>query len=173
MKRILVFFVISSGLIFFNGCENDGDSQMDLNGRIISNTGCKHDLKSGTETLQLADNLSCAEYTYDDTDKKLIINHLNAGFNCCPESLYCTVSLQNNLIIIKELEVEPLCDCLCLYDLVIEIEEVAKKKYQIEIQEPYSGEQDKLIFSVDLSANTSGSFCATRDSYPWDITGTN
>jgi hypothetical protein len=109
------------------------------------------------------------EYNYNETSNKLIFNHINAGFNCCPQGFYCNVSLKNDTIIVEEFENSSLCDCNCLYDLEIELKGVEAKKYQIKFIEPYCGNQAKLEFPVDLASLEQGSYCATRTNYPWGI----
>jgi hypothetical protein len=54
-----------------------------------------------------------------------------------------------------------------LFDLDIEVNGIESKEYFVKIIEPYSGEQDKLYFGIDLGANINGSYCVTRNSYPW------
>jgi hypothetical protein len=44
---------------------------------------------------------------------------------------------------------------------------VGSGKYVIRMIEPYSKNQAKIIFSIDLSKNKTGSFCVTRKNYPW------
>ncbi|MFA5420089.1 MAG: hypothetical protein WC341_16675, partial [Bacteroidales bacterium] len=60
-----------------------------------------------------------------------------------------------------------LCKCNCLYDLDIEINGIDAKIYQVEFIEPYSDEQEKIIFELDLTMEKEGSYCVTRKQYPW------
>jgi hypothetical protein len=172
INSILVFFFI--GLIVIS-CEKENakNKQLNLTGQLISNSTCKNGLKSTSATNITPDSLSCIDYSFDNLSNKLIIKHINAGFNCCPDSLYCNISLKNDTIVIQEFEAAALCDCNCLYDLDIEINGVDSKKYQIKLIEPYLSEQSEIIFEIDLTKNMNGSFCVTRKQYPWGMNSIN
>lgn len=135
-----------------------------LNGKLISNSDCKSFLKSN-----FPDSVSCIEYAWNDTNNTLTINHINAGFNCCPESLYCKVSLNNDTIFIQEFEKKALCDCNCLYDLTIEIKDIAAKKYTLNIIEPYAQGLNPLCFDINLNTNKTGFYSVIRKQYPWGL----
>jgi hypothetical protein len=77
--------------------------------------------------------------------------------------------LSNDTIIISEHEAKAQCNCNCLYDLDLVINGVDSKEYQIKFIEPYSGEQKKISFKIDLTKEKNGSFCVTRKSYPWGM----
>ena len=143
--------------------------QLTLTGQLISNSTCKNDFKAAVENPIPPDTLSCIDYSFNSLSNKLIIKHINAGFNCCPEKLYCEVSLNNDTIIIQEFEKSALCFCNCLYDLDIEVTGVTTIKYQLKFVEPYCGEQEKLIFEIDLNKEKEGLFCVVRKQYPWGI----
>jgi hypothetical protein len=166
----LILIVFSITLIVY-GCEksDDKNKQLILTGKLVSHTSCKNGLKSISGSTLTSDSLSCINYSFDDSNKKLIIKHINAGFNCCPDSLYCKLSLSNDTVIIQEFEKSHNCKCNCLYDLEIEISGVDSKKYQVKLIEPYSGEQDKLNFGLDLGKDKNGTFCVIRKLYPWRI----
>jgi hypothetical protein len=51
--------------------------------------------------------------------------------------------------------------------LDIEINGIDAKIYQVEFIEPYSDEQEKIIFELDLTMEKEGSYCVTRKQYPW------
>jgi hypothetical protein len=165
-STIYSILVISILAILVYSCEKDKTKLLTMTGKLISNSECKRsksvDLKSDTP-----DSLTCIDYLFDISGNKLSIKHINAGFNCCPDSLYCNVSISNDTIIIQEFEKIAQCRCNCLYDLNIEIKEVETKKYQVKFIEPYSGEQAKLIFGLDLTKDKEGSYCITRKQYPW------
>ena len=153
-------------VIFLNiACEKEAENQpLKFSGELISHTGCKH-LKSAN----CKNDQSCVEYVFDKTNNKLSLTHINAGFNCCPDSMWCTISKAENNIIIEEFEASALCDCNCLYDFEIELKGIEQGKYTIRFIEPYCGEQEKLIFEVDFYNSSTGSFCVTRKRYPWGI----
>ena len=161
----LILIVIIAGFIC---CEdgNDNDQHVNLSGNMIEYSTCKSDFKSSF-VATTPDTLSCIEYSYDNALSKLTINHINAGFNCCPESLYCDISLINDTIVIEEFEAAALCRCNCLYDLDFVLSGVKAKKYHIKFIEPYLGNQEQLFFEVDLAEDITGSCCVIRKIYPW------
>ncbi|MBN1213744.1 MAG: hypothetical protein JXA92_14315 [candidate division Zixibacteria bacterium] len=140
------------------GCEEPEPS-----GRMTGRTGCKSFEKSVTETPSDQD---CIEYEYDGTGT-LALKHVNAGFNCCP-IMDNSVIIEGNTITIREVEIEGLCDCLCLFDLDYEIINLPPGTYTIRVEEPYLWEgDDPLEFPVDLEEAVTGSFCVSRTYYPW------
>ena len=161
-KIIFIAILIFSSL----SCEKNQVNNNDITGKLINNTDCKT-FKSASIGSEVSDTLSCIFYSFDPSANKLILKHVNAGFNCCPESLYCAVSLNNDTIIVQEFEKEALCDCNCLYDLDIELNGVEPKRYYIKIIEPYAIGQEKLNFELDLGPSNEGSYCVTRKGYPW------
>lgn len=126
MKKLIylfgVFFLI--GLITIS-CEKENEKSnskvLVFSGQLVNNSTCKNEFKSTLNTTSTSDTLSCVEYTFDNTNNKLILKHINAGFNCCPDSLYVQTTLQSDTIIIQEYESNALCFCECLYDLDIEL----------------------------------------------------
>jgi hypothetical protein len=167
MKRAI--FIISTILvIIFPGCENSKEDpeKLTLTGSLVSHSDCKIGKKSLIGITEIPDTLSCVNYSYDSLSHKLDIEHINAGFNCCPDSIYCKVALRNDTITITEYEAKALCDCDCLYDMDMMVNGVASGKYFIRFIEPYCGEQEKIIFSLDLSKNKTGSFCVKITIYP-------
>ncbi len=139
---------------------------MDLTIRLLGIPQCIH-LKSDDDVTEIPSSQSCVEFVFDQEARKLSLKHLNAGFNCCPESLWCTVTYRNDTILVQELEKHVGCKCNCLYDLDIEIAGVESGKYQLRFIEPYLGTQQSLIGFLDLRTKTQGSFCAARTNYPW------
>ncbi|PKP51870.1 MAG: hypothetical protein CVT92_11495 [Bacteroidetes bacterium HGW-Bacteroidetes-1] len=166
-SRIIFLLVIATILISANGCSKEKQQQK-LSGKLTHHSECKS-TKSGTYPAQISDSLSCAQYSYDSNSKKLIITHINAGFNCCPEVLSCIISENNNTITIQEIEKDHLCNCNCLFDLGIEINDIESESYQIVFIEPYCGDQEPLIFEINLAIADTGSYCVVRNQYPWGI----
>lgn len=169
--KTLVYSILAGVIVVFliYSCENEkeNETQFVISGKIVSHSDCKSS-KSNVQLITYA-RQSCAEYSFDASTNKLLIKHINAGFNCCPDSLYCKVNMSSDTIIIREFESKQQCNCNCLYDLDIEIEGVGSQKYQIKIIEPYCGNQERILFGVDLSAQKEGIYCVTRDHYPWGI----
>lgn len=166
MKQIIYIALISFFALIINiSCNEECENHVpEFDSKLISHTGCKHLKSSTTENNQ-----SCVKYSFDRESYTLTLTHINTGFNCCPDSLWCTVTKDENTIIIEEFEVSQNCKCNCLYDLKIEINGIEHDTYTIKFIEPYRGEQEELIYDIDLSENSSGSFCVTRKIYPWGM----
>ena len=168
MKKLIYAIIASAAtLILAISCENEtgNSNHSGISGRLVSNSNCKS-FKSGS-IYTTADSLSCVDYSYNRFTKKLFIKHINAGFQCSADSLYCNVDISNDTIIIQEFDTPGQNDCYCLYDLEIEINGVDNKKYQIKLSEPSSGNQEQINFGVDFSTQVHGTFCVTRIRYPW------
>ncbi len=169
MKTIMKLFitvVITTTMILSCNHENETNQPSGVNGQLVGQSDCKNN-KSGSGTTEVSDSLSCVEYTFEATNNKLILKHINAVFNCCPGNLSCNVTISNDTIIIQESEQHALCNCDCLYDLDIEVTGIESRQYQIQFIEPYIGEQEPLNFSIDLQNAATGSYCVSRTFYPW------
>jgi len=166
----LLFAALIIGISIYS-CKKEkaNNIQQDVKGQLISKSACKSNLYSTTRNTDTPDSLSYVDYSYDNSTNKLIIRHINAGFNCCPDSFYCNISLNDDTIIIKEIEMNPKCKCLCLYDIKIEIQGIDTKKYVIKFIEPYVDNQKKILFEIDLSKNKVGSYYVKRKQYPWNL----
>lgn len=140
-----------------------------IKGQLVSHSSCKSSLKSTPEVDTSPDSLSCIEYTFNNETKTLIINHTNAAFNCCPDSLYCTVTVKGDTLLIQEFEQSSLCSCNCLYDLTIEVDSLDVKAYHMVFIEPYVRDEAQLIVDMDLTQSYHGTYCITRKFYPWGM----
>lgn len=168
MKPKIYAVIAAIALLFsVNSCkdENEKEDPLVFSGELVNHTECK--VLASDSTTNLVDSLTCAEYSFNATTHTLLIKHINAGFNCCSDSIYSNVSISNDTIIIHEFESGPQCYCLCLYDLDFEIEGITAKKYQIKFIEPLIRDQQPLLFEVDLSAQPEGTQCTTRYRNPW------
>jgi hypothetical protein len=141
---------------------------INMTGKLTSHSNCKSSASS-LKYLSIADTSSCVVYSFNATNNTLSFKHINTVFNCCPEEIYCKVSLSNDTIFIEESEKSHLCLCLCLFDLNLDFSAVEAKKYQVKIIEPYSEDKDQIIFGIDLTQNTGGSYCVTRKGYPYGM----
>ncbi len=169
MKKFAhLFIVLFAILLVFTGCKTNNESESIVSGEVISNSDCKS-LKTSNSVLDISDTLSCINYEFNISSNSLFIKHINSGFNCCPENIYCEVEFINDTIIVKEYGKDAACGCLCLFDVDITIKGLQAKTYIIKFVETYCGNQDKLIFELDLSARASGDFCVTRKNYPWGV----
>ncbi len=168
--RYKTAIVLLSTIFISVSCEKESGNResTELSGRLISNTACKS-LKSANQLAGMTSNQSCLEYSYDAANKVLKLKHINAGFNCCPDSLYCYVTLSKDTILISEFEESALCNCCCLFDLDIEVTGVEMRHYQLKLVEPYVVNQDEIVFGMNLLINQEGSFCVNRTQYPWGI----
>ena len=157
-------------ILILNSCKKEkvSDKQLILSGKVVSNSECKS-LKSARIMSDTPDTISCVNYSYNAKNNKLSMDHINAGFNCCYDSLYCTITQSGDTIIVQEFEAKSQCDCDCLFDLSIELNGVDAKQYQIKFIEPYCGDQEKLDFGIDLASSPEGSFSVTRKEYPWGL----
>ena len=136
------------------------------------------DCSSGGGTTPIAKpdvpgDMSCADWRYSDAEHVLILDHINAAFNCCPEDIGADIRIQNDTITIVEREEQSMCDCSCLYTLRFEIRNLESRPYTIRFVELYLPPGDeRLEFPVDLAAIPRGAVCAYRPHYPWGYQGT-
>jgi hypothetical protein len=162
MKSTLYSILIATSFLFmFFGC--DKNNQSNITGELTDNSECKA-LKA-----DFSDTVSCINYIFEASTNTLNLSHINASFNCCPGNLSCEISIENDTIIIQEFASKQDCNCMCLFDLEIELKRVSSKKYFIKIVEPYIGDQQEILFEVDFTENYEGSYCVTRTQYPWGI----
>lgn len=168
MKPIIRSVAASILLAFiFSGCEKE-NVELNMTARVTNIPECVT-TRSASSTNILTPGVSCVDYIFDVNNNKLILKHLNAGFNCCAENISCDASLVNDTIIIEESEKGSPCKCNCLYDLDIEVTGVLEKKYQVKFNEPYAVFNNKIIFEMDLTKSNTGSYCVSRGNYPWII----
>ncbi len=169
--RVYVVMLLFSIGIAIVSCETENDSYSSnplvLTGQIVNHSTCKDETKSAFNVLETPDTISCVEYSFDRVNNKLNLKHINAGFNCCPDSLFVETSQSGDTVVIQEFEVNPICRCNCLYDLDIELTGVESKKYLVKFVEPHAMNKQELIFEVDLANVNEGEFCMTRKGFPW------
>ena len=166
--RLVTAFAL---LCFTSSCGDSdkpgGHGQTDSLGRLTGYSDCK----SGGLATSLTGRPTgedCIEYDHDSVST-LLLTHVNAGFNCCPDSLTAEIRITEDSIIISETELltNP-CDCLCLFDLDYEITNLPPGTYTIRVNELNLQEGDEILeFTVDLSASPSDEHCLSRNHYPW------
>ncbi len=146
------------------------ETETELVVSLIDNSGCKNEFVLFEDT---ASNVECIDWSYDGNGT-LSINHINAGFNCCVTSLTTKLTAANRIIVIDEGENldNGGCRCLCLYDLEMTISPLSASENTFLIIGPYMDDQttinlDYLLFTVDLSSKTEGTYCVERNHYPW------
>lgn len=159
MKKLISMLGMA---VIFTACQKEmpGDpyALMDFH------TGCKD---SSLKTSQgRGSSEDCIEYAWESD--RLTIRHKNAAFNCCPGRLTISSSLNGDTLLLREHEEEALCDCDCLYDLEYTVYHVPSTLKVISFEEPYlRGEEDPLVFTVNLKRHPAGEFCLVRSIYPW------
>ncbi len=162
---LITFFTL---LLVFTACEiNRGGGNIDA--KVISQSSCKYKKSLGTARAEIPDTLSCVEWVYSSSTQKLKLTHKNTVFNCCPGNLYCTVNQQGDTLVVEEYESQAACNCICLFDLDIEIENLENKTYLLTINEPYINKMEKIFFTLNLTQQPEGSYCITRKKYPYGI----
>ena len=137
-------------------------------GKVTDYTTCK-DSAMAAGRGEIPNDRDCIEYAYDG-QSVLTLTHINAGFNCCPDSLMAAFHIGSGDIIIDEAELLTSggCHCLCLYDLDYEIRDLPPGEYIIRVNQPYLASRAAVLeFSVDLASQPSGTVCVERDFDPW------
>ncbi len=131
----------------------------------VSHSECKNKKSGSTGEDKSQD---CITYSYQADAKMLTLTHKNAAFNCCPDSITVDFSFIGDTIILSEAETNGDCDCLCVFDLNFTIGNLEKKAWIIKVIEPYIGDGEVLLATMDLSNEINGEFCITRNYYPWE-----
>ena len=153
--------------LFLPSCNKIQSITNKPNGQLVNSTDCKTITKSGNTVLSSSND--CIEYNYTDNEV-LYLKHTNAGFNCCPGKIKTDVDVKNMTITIVEKQTKAECDCQCLYDLDYEINDLPPGQYTIKINEQLINDNsEQLEFTVNLDIETTGSYCVTRNNYPWGI----
>ncbi len=169
----LVFAVVLP-LLLASGCENDrltgsGDGLADPSGTLLSAGSCKVFI---TDRAIIEPSLffDCFEYSME-TGGGLLLNHINAGLNCCPGTIQADISIEGRTITISEREGDDAewCHCLCLYDIEYLFTGISTGRWTIIFKGPYTGDGPDLEGTVDIAPGESGKVCLERDIYPWNI----
>ena len=87
----------------------------------------------------------------------IILTHLSASYNCCPDDIEVTLSHEGNYLSLQEREIVPApCDCLCCYNITTEIGGLVPGEYTIEycwLDYETSGELSEITVAVLLVAS--------------------
>jgi len=178
MRKLVIYLLLVAFVLFglVVGCEKVVDQERKPAppsppvGTLIGYGSCKfHKMASVQDSI--SPDQDCIEYQYDG-ENLLLLRHINAAFNCCPESITADVSIEDSVIIIEERHSflnGNACFCNCLYDLDFEIRNLEPGEYTIKVIEILLEPSDEpLEFTVDLPyLSSSGSYCVSRDHYPW------
>lgn len=87
------------------------------------------------------------------TDGLLVmINHKNAMFNCCLDTILVDLAQEENLLILTEAEIatHP-CHCICPYEVSASLEVSLPGQYQVEIWA-----EESLIWAGDVTVTENG-----------------
>jgi hypothetical protein len=135
-------------------------------GNLIHISGCKGNTGVAAKT-DAPRNMECIQWTYDSAGT-LYLTHINTGFNCCPDSIFAVITIDDTCICIQEGELDGLCDCLCLYDLEFLFEDIPASEWTVCIEGLYRNDGDlPLEHVINLADSTEGQFCVQRNHYPW------
>lgn len=102
---------------------------------------------------------NCLEWSYDGS-AVLELVHVNALFNCCPDSATVDIAISGDTVTLTEKEhVEHPCTCWCEYDLGIRLYGMVPQIYRIRIKEPLRPPEEWMAVDIDLSESPSGRYC--------------
>lgn len=167
MWNIGLIAMVVSLCLCTTGCNDEAQAPADhpqATGSLVRIEGCKSTLTNTTAGS------ACMRFTYDAAARKLLLTHVNAGFNCCPEQIHAAVTVKDGTIRIAESEAGPNCRCNCLYDLDIVVENVPPQAFTVTVDEPLLDSNEvRMEFPIDLTSETSGEHCVPRRSYPWGM----
>lgn len=128
------------------GCEkNIRNKEEKIHVEEFSYSGCKDHLDVGNVSVRTApENQEYVKYE-GNSDGYLSIRHINVVFNCCPDTIKATASIERGVLLITEKEIVPKCNCTCKYDLTYKIGPLtADRKYTLRI---YRGTLEYANFS--------------------------
>ena len=149
MRRIFFALLVISSVIAV-GCQKDVPvSPGSVSGGLEYYSSCKSEIVAnvlpGNDSVIIL-------YSYDDSQKRLQISHINAVLNSRCDSLFCDISNFGNRITIDEMELMPRSSCLGYFNLKINIDGVQPTSYTLTIQEPVSSKKEKIVFTLNLGA---------------------
>lgn len=165
MKHIIFLVAFIFSAVALSSCGEEESSET-ISGEVTYSSNCKSFNKHTNET---SNDESCVEFTFNENEMSVELVHINAGFNCCPGDIFVEISQTGDSIIISEHSTESLCDCNCLYDVNIKLENIKAETYQVVFIEPMVPDDESISFTMDLSQHSNGSYCVSRTDYPWGI----
>jgi hypothetical protein len=97
----------------------------------------------------------CANLDYvtaSAADGMITVTHMNALYNCCPDSFAYAIDQEGNLITVMETEIlSTPCSCLCCYNLPLQIGPVSPGQYQTDFAwNDYESGPRHLLVSVEV-----------------------
>lgn len=124
---------------------------------------------SGTQAaVTQSQQVECVEFQYN-SQNTLTMTHINANFNCCPGDISANITFTGHTITITESESEQACRCNCLFDLDYELINLSPGSYTIRIEGPYTGGENAMEFTLNLSPGNGNTRCMDRNEYPWNL----
>ena len=137
-------------------------------GRIINHTECKNTVGEIQELISASN--ECVTYNYSMNYQVVLLTHINAGFNCCPEKISASYYFPGDTIKIMEKQAKAGCRCNCLYDINYEIRNIKPGIYHLEIYGPITDGINKPQFScvLNIPNDIDSTFCNFRGFYPWE-----
>lgn len=151
-RIIIILFVFTT----FQACENSNEATVNNSkqGEQVSFSGCKeNNLKS---TFSESKKPSITIQTVNSTF--LSVTHKNAIFNCVFDNLIIDYSIEDNVIVIYEKQVNPNAFCTCTYDIEYQIGPLTyDETYSIKIIDE-SLNNDEISFDFEFTSNTSMTF---------------
>ena len=111
-KTVLITLLALCFLVGGAGCNRDNPYE-EIKIKDFSYQGCKEIVIHYTKASEREEYIEYKAVA----DGYLDIKHVNAVFNCCPDTIKADVSMEDNIITINESETNPICDCICDYDL--------------------------------------------------------
>jgi hypothetical protein len=156
---IILFFI----LMVILSCQNrkDDDPHLKISGTVINFSDCKN-MSAGNKEQSRWDTINCITWEYNSSTNILDMKHLNVFFNCYPGQITVEIHEENDTIFISEAEEMNAANCLCQYDLDMELTGVSRKIYQVELIEPYAwawGMTNPICFEMDLITYPAGQQC--------------
>ena len=150
---------VLSLLLLVIGCTDEitngtGPGEPGLSGLVTGHTDCK-EFVGDAAYVDISEDKSCIDYVYDGQGT-LTLKHVNAGFNCCPDILDADISLVGDTLVIEEHEslMHGGCDCLCLFDLDMEVKNLDPGRYYIKVIELYVHRLRKRLVQAEVGIRT-------------------
>lgn len=123
---------------------------------VTGNSGCKDNALGAAAISGGQTYIESVHYSYEGTT--LFLKHINTSFNCCPEHITATTTVTTGMITIEEREDSSNCDCICLYDLNMQIDNVEAGQYGVRISKPQIPAFPAIEFTMDLHTQPSGTY---------------
>ncbi|MFH0735246.1 MAG: hypothetical protein V1773_12415 [bacterium] len=161
LHKIIYLFLLT--FVIVSCSEDESNSSI---GKVTHFSECKSNsrlLKSSTPSNQ-----TCVIYSYNGSNK-LLITHINAGFNCCPKTISADIKKAGRDIVITEKEEESACSCLCLFDVDFEVNNITPGNYSIIFVEPYAEQGPPIEFDANLTTARTDTLYFSRNYYPWGV----